>query len=277
MTEGKNLLDISAYLDRIHFDGLPRPTEQALFDLQRAHLRAISYENLDIHLGRALTLDVSHIFDKIVTQHRGGWCYEMNGLFAWALSELGFPVTLLSSAVNRAQLGDKAQSNHLILLVQLEQPYLVDVGFGNGFLSPLPLKAGHYRQGFLTYGLSQNDAHWFFTNHQYGGSGYDFTLQPQAIHDFADKCRELQTDPDFGFVRVVVCHRFTPSGMITLRGAVLRTVTATGVREQTIQDEATYKRVIRERFDLRLSDEELATLWQIVWRKQQTYLRENSQ
>ena len=262
-------MDISAYLDRIHYQGPRLPTRQVLFDVHQAHLRAITYENLDIHLGRTLTLDISHMFDKIVTQHRGGWCYEMNGLFAWALSELGFSVTLLASAVNREQLGEKAERNHLILLVQLEQPYLVDVGFGNGFVQPLPLKSGRYQQGFLTYELSQNDTCWFFLNHQYGGPGYDFTLQPQAFHDFADKCHELQTDPDSGFVRVVVCHRFTPSGLLTLRGAVLRTITDTGVRDETIRDEATYRHIIRKQFDLQLSEEDIAILWQIVWQKHQ--------
>lgn len=270
-------MDISTYLDRIHYQGLRLPTRQVLFDVHRAHLRAITYENLDIHLGRTLTLDIPHIFDKIVTQHRGGWCYEMNGLLAWALGELGFSVTLLASAVNRAKLGDKAEHNHLSLLVQLEQPYLVDVGFGNGFLQPLPLKPGRYQQDFLAYELSQNETHWCFTNHQYGGPGYDFTLQPQAFHDFADKSCELQTDPGSGFVRVVVCHRFTPYGMITLRGAVLSTITRTGVRDETISDEATYRRVIREQFDLQLSEEEIATLWQIVWEKHQAYLNEISE
>lgn len=268
-------MNIGAYLDRIGYQGPRLATRQVLFDVHRAHLRAVTYENLDIHLGRILTVDTPHIFDKIVTQYRGGWCYEMNGLLAWALGELGFSVTLLASAVNREKLGDKAERNHLILLVQLEQPWLVDVGFGNGFLQPLPLKPGRYTQGFLTYELAQNDTHWFFSNHQYGGPGYDFTLQPQAFHDFADKCYELQTDPASGFVRVVVCHRFTPSGLITLRGAVLRTITDIGVRDETIRDDTTYRHVIREQFDLQLSDEELATLWPIVWRKHQAYLSEN--
>ena len=269
-------MDIIGYLERIHYDGPRFPTRQVLFDVHRAHLSAITYENLDIHLGRTLTLNIAPIFDKIVMQHRGGWCYEMNSLLAWALSELGFEVTLLASAVNREKLGDKAERNHLILLVQLEQPWLVDVGFGNGFLHPLPLKPGRYTQGFLTYELARNATRWLFSNHQYGGPGYDFTLRPRSLQDFADKCHELQTDPESGFVRVVVCHRFTPSGLITLRGDVLRTVTDTGVRDETIQDEATYRQIAREQFDLHLSDEELATLWSIVWREHPLYLSENS-
>ncbi|HML21159.1 MAG TPA: arylamine N-acetyltransferase [Aggregatilinea sp.] len=269
-------MDINAYLERIGYRGERQPTPQTLFALQRAHLTAIAYENLDIHLDRSLVLDQSAVFDKIVTRHRGGWCYEMNGLFAWALGELGFDVTLLSSAVNREAIGDRAKNNHLILLVRLDQPYLVDVGFGNGFVEPLPLRPGQYRQAYLTYGLANGGERWHFTNHVYGGPGYDFTLEPHALDDFAAKSHELQTSPESGFVRVVVCHRFTAAGMITLRGAILRTITEAGAQDETIEDETTYRRVLSDQFDLHLPDNDLAVLWQIVWQKHQEFLQQQS-
>ena len=73
-------------------------------------------------------------------QRRGGWCFEMNGLFAWALRELGFQVTLLGASVVRAGAPPKPQPDHLVLEVDLERPYLADVGFGDGLLEPLPLE-----------------------------------------------------------------------------------------------------------------------------------------
>ena len=157
----------------------------------------------------------------------------MNGLLAWA-GELGFSITLLGSAVNRERLGSAAERNHLILLVELDRLYLADVGFGNGFLRPLPLEPGRYPQGFLEYALAHDNGRWYFTNHVYGGAGYDFTLEPHQLPDFADRCHELQTDPESGFVRVAVCHRFTASGLIALRGAVLRRITAGGAHDTTI-------------------------------------------
>src|SRR5437868_15402114 len=96
---------LDAYLERIGYSGSRRPTLATLIAVHRAHLLAISYENLDIHLGRVLTLDPAQIFDKIVMRRRGGWCYEMNSLLAWALRELGFSVTLMGSTVNRAAIG----------------------------------------------------------------------------------------------------------------------------------------------------------------------------
>ncbi len=269
-------MDIQAYLDRIDYHGDRQPNFQTLSDLHHAHLMAIPYENLDIHLGRTLVLDERRVYEKIVTGHRGGWCYEMNGLFAWALRELGFPVTLLASAVNRPALGDRAERNHLILIVELDQPYLVDVGFGNGFLRPLPLRAGVHQQGRLTYELAHEAGRWWLTNHAYGGPGYDFTLEPHDLSAFEDRCHELQTAPDSGFVRVVVCHGFSSGGLVTLRGAMLRTITESGAHDDTIEDEATYRDVLSEQFDLHLPDEELSALWGIVWRKHQAFLQENA-
>ena len=139
------MMKLEAYLERIHYTG-PRTADYAtLRQLHRAHLLAIPYENLDIHLGRTLPLDLDHIYTKIVEQQRGGWCYEMNGIFAWALRELGFTVTLLGSTVGAPAQGADGDWDHLVLLVQLDQPWLVDVGFGNGILEPLPLTVGAMR------------------------------------------------------------------------------------------------------------------------------------
>src|SRR5690606_6114398 len=269
-------MQIDAYLDRIRYAGERSVSLEMLIRLHEAHLRHIAYENLDIHLGRYLALDERAMFDKIVTRRRGGWCFEMNGLFAWVLRELGFSVTLLSSAVNRAERGEKAERNHLILLVQLDRPYLVDVGFGNGLLHPIPLEPGRYRQGFLEYQLDSDGERWYFTNHDYGGPGFDFTLEPRQLMDFADRCHELQTSPESGFVRVVVCHHLTSEKLISLRGAVLRTITAAGAHDETIEDEQTYRRVLTEQFDLHLPDAEFSKLWQIVWKKHQEFLREQA-
>ena len=265
-------MQLNDYLDRIGYRGPIAPTSATLRALHRAHLLAVPYENLDIHLGRALVLDERRIFDKIVRSRRGGWCYEMNGLFAWALRQLGFPVRLLAGAVTRAGQGAGAPGEHLILLVELERPYLVDVGFGNAFLEPLPLEAGDHAQGFLTYRLSEEGGRWSFENHTYGGPGFEFTLEPHALLDFAAKCHELQTSPDSGFVRVTVCHRITPESILSLRGAVLSTVTRDGLHTHTIESAQEYDRTLRERFDLDLAN--VAPLWDTVWERHLAWVQQ---
>jgi N-hydroxyarylamine O-acetyltransferase len=257
---------LSEYLARIGYRGGLDPTAETLRALHRAHLLAIPYENLDIHLGRPLVLDSERVFAKLVTGRRGGWCYEMNGLFAWALGRIGFSVRLLAGAVgrDRAGTGVGAEGNHLVLLVELERQYLADVGFGDGLLEPIPLAPGEYHQGFLRFGLERSGARWVFHNHPHGGAAsFDFTLAPHRLSDFAAKCRELQTSPASGFVQKTVCQRIFPDRIVTLRGAVLRIVSAAGVSQRVVADAGEYDAILREQFDLAIP--ESRDLWPRVW------------
>lgn len=257
-------MNVGAYLERVNYTGSLEPTLGTLRDLHHAHLLAIPYENLDIHLGRTLRLAETYFFDKLVTQRRGGWCFEMNGLFAWALRELGFEVTLLGARVERAGREPFAKPDHLALLVEADGLHLADVGFGDGLLEPLPLSVGHHHQGFLDYELVRSGSGWVFHNQPYGAaSGYGFSLEPRKLDDFASMCSALQTSPQSGFVRVTVCQRFHTEGYSVLRGATLLEVTAAGVRERVLKDAADFDAVLRGRFGLELP--EAAELWSRIW------------
>lgn len=262
--------ELSAYLRRIRYTSSYEPNLETLRQLHRAHLLAIPYENLDIHLGRQLTLDLDPIYHKIVEQGRGGWCYEMNGLFAWALRELGFDVTLLGSTVGSAAEGGlDGDLDHLTLLVQLEQPWLADVGFGNAFIDPLPLQPGEAQQGWMAFRLEQEGEKWFLHNHTHGGAGYGFTLLPRQFAGFAPRCHALQTSPESGFVRNTVCHRHTSEAIVSLRGAVFRRYWRKGVLEEEITDRDHYRTVFRTIFGL---DRSLADqLWPGVEERHQAW------
>lgn len=256
-------MNLDLYLQRIGYQGARVADLTTLCELHRAHLLAIPYENLDIHLGQRLTLDLPHIYHKIVEKQRGGWCYELNGLFAWALRTLGFRVTLLGSSVGRPAQGSNGDFDHLILRVDLARPWLVDVGFGNGFFEPLPLVAGDYQQSFRHYQLEEEGDHWYFHNDVHGGPGFGFTLLPRQFASFGGRCHELQTSPASGFVQKTVCHRFTPDGFVTLRGALLKQYSAAGVVEEEIRDQLRYRTLIEQTFGL---DGTLAdALWDKVW------------
>src|SRR6476660_7309603 len=112
-------MDVQAYLRRINYHGEQAPTAAVLRDLHRAHLLAVPFENLDIHLGRPIVLDQAALFDKIVRRRRGGFCYELNGLFGLMLRQLGFDVTLLAAGVARADGGFGPEFDHLTLLVRI--------------------------------------------------------------------------------------------------------------------------------------------------------------
>lgn len=92
---------LAAYLARIGFVGDVRPDLETLTALHRAHVESIAWECIDCFLGRPTTRDPRAAFDKIVTGGRGGWCYEMNGLFGWMLEAIGFSVTRLAAGVMR--------------------------------------------------------------------------------------------------------------------------------------------------------------------------------
>ena len=255
---------LDRYFARIGHQGPREATLGTLRALHRAHLLAIPYENLDIHLGLPITLDPEAMFTKLVDERRGGWCYEMNGVFGRVLETLGFDVRYLSGAVGRATRGWRAQGNHLVLHVSLDRPWIADVGFGDGFLAPLPLAPGTYSQGFLQYRVARDGPRWRVDNHEFGGAdGFDFTLTPRALDEFATQCRELQTSPESSFVKSTVCERFVPSGLVMLRGAVLRDVRAGGVTTDVVRDATEYARVLRERFDLDVPG--IEAIWPRVW------------
>src|SRR6516164_4638735 len=134
------MLEISAYLDRIKYSGSSDPTAETLRALHRAHLFSVPFENLDISLGRKIVIDEAAILNKVVYLRRGGFCYELNCAFAQLLRALNYEVTLLSARVARPNGAEGPEYDHLTLRVDLDEPWLVDVGFGDSFLEPLRLQ-----------------------------------------------------------------------------------------------------------------------------------------
>ncbi len=133
-------MDVEAYLRRIQYDGPRDPSPATLRGLHRQHLFTVPFENLDIALGNPIVLDPGLLFDKIVVRKRGGFCYELNGLFHDLLSALGFRVEMLSARVGRADGSFSPEFDHMLLKVTLDDPWLADVGFGDSFMSPLLLQ-----------------------------------------------------------------------------------------------------------------------------------------
>ncbi len=249
-------MDIDAYLRRVCYTGPTGPTLETLRALHRAHLLAVPFENLDIHSGRPIVLDEARLFEKIVGQHRGGFCYECNGLFAALLRELGFPVTLLSARVrmSNGSGGFGPDFDHLTLRVDLAEPWLADVGFGGGFREPLRLLPdveqvephGAYRL------IRQGDA-WRYDSRDESGEWvpeYLFTLQPRQLPDFAPMCHWQQTSPDSPFTRKRFCSLATPEGRITLRDDRL-IITQNGHREERpLEGETTFADALRSIFGI---------------------------
>lgn len=258
----KGCMDIDAYLKRIAYDGPLRPDVATLKALHRAHLRAIPYENLDVQLGRPVPMDAKAAFGKIVTRKRGGWCYEMNGLFAWALQELGFSVTRCTGAVMRESRGDEAIANHLVLKMAVEESvFLADVGFGDGPQDPVLLAAGPFvSQGFDFALSSLHDGWWRLHNNKpENASSFDFTLTPADETLLAQRCLWLQSSPQSPFVQNAVLQRHGDRFVWQLRGRVLRKLTPEGKKDYLIENAPEYLGVLMEIFSINLP--EAADLW----------------
>ena len=255
-------MDLKAYFERIGFRGEARPDLATLTALHRAHLQAVPYENLDVQLGRPLTPDPDAAIDKIVARGRGGWCYEMNGVFGSALSEIGFDVTRMAGAANRELLGDIVAGNHLVLRVDIDgKPWIADVGFGDGCQDPVPLREGAMTVGGYAFRLEVLDERWWrFHNHEFGGArSFDFIVEPADPELLAARCQWLQYDPTSHFVLNLIVQRYRGDTILQLRGRVLRTVTPAGVETRLIESADELVAVLATEFGL--DAPEAAGLW----------------
>lgn len=250
-------MDATAYLKRIGCEGPLALTSEALGALHYAHLLKVPFENLDIHLGREIILDERRFFHKIVTERRGGFCYELNGSFAALLKDLGFNVDLLSARVYRDG-GYGPEFAHLVVRVGLEEDWLVDVGFGDSFLKPLRLLDGEEQlQNGVAYRLEKDSSGWELLSRGSRGhweSSYRFTLQPRLLSDFEGMCRYTQTSPESHFTQKRLCTRATPTGRITISGQQL-IITEDGQRKETnLADEGEYLSALEDYFGINLPE-----------------------
>jgi N-hydroxyarylamine O-acetyltransferase len=257
-------LELAAYLDRIRYTGDPRPDFETLRALQRAHVSVVPFENLDVQLRRPSDIDVAKAYEKIVRRQRGGWCYEMNGVMGWALREIGFDVTRISAGVMRQQAGDIQWGNHLCLLVQLDQPYLVEVGFGGSLSEPIPLRASKRDDAPYRIALSEIEGgFWRFAEDTHGEPfTFDFAVAPADEALFARRCAFLQSDPGSPFVQNLVVQRRAGDAHYSLRGRVLTTLRWMSSEKKILNSAEELVATLRDQFEL--DSPEAATLWPAV-------------
>jgi len=244
---------LARYLERIGHGWNVRPDLETLRSMHRAHVTTIPFEDLDVQLGLVPGIDHEAIFDKLVERRRGGWCYEMNGLLGWALSEIGFAVTRLSCGVMRQVGGDERMGTHLALLVAAgDCQWLVDVGFGGSLIAPLPLEHGGRDDAPFAVGLAPtDDGHWRFTEHAGEDPfGYDFRAEPADEALLAAKCRWQATDPASNFTRNFVAQQRLPGRHLSLRGRVFADRGPEGARKRQIADADEFAATLEQDFGI---------------------------
>lgn len=245
---------VTAYLDRIGIerpDQPDRPDVEFLRRLQRGHLHTVPFENLSIHLGEDIPLETDALFDKIVTRRRGGYCYEVNGAFAALLRSLGYRVSLLATRVHDGSSGF-GQLSHLALRVDIDEPWLVDVGFGRN--SELPLRLDERGE--------QNDAGGVFRIettdegdidvYRNGSPMYRVEQRSRDLDDFKAAHWYKRTWPGSHFAQSPFCTLFTDRGIITLAGRRLITTEGDARREEELGSDEQVLAAYRKHFGLAL-------------------------
>jgi N-hydroxyarylamine O-acetyltransferase len=198
------MLDVGAYLRRIHASEPAAPTASALADLQLAHLLHVPFENLHVWFRRGVDVDLAWSVPKIVDRRQGGWCFELNGAFGALLSALGYDVTMLSCRTHVAATGGSSPDfDHLALVVVADgDRYLVDVGWGDNAMSPIPLEPGEHdvRPRTARIELERGVVRLVELVERVDGAvvwepQYEADLRPRALADFRARSTFLQTDP----------------------------------------------------------------------------------
>jgi N-hydroxyarylamine O-acetyltransferase len=247
-------MDLDRYLKRIKYDGPTDPSIEALRRLHRAHMVSVPFENLDIHLGRPIFLESEAFYTKIIEHRRGGFCYELNGLFAQLLGGLGFDVTLLSAGVAHKEGGFGPEYDHMALLVRLDEPWLADVGFGDSFLDPVPLVDSRPSQDSTgSYRVTTEGDYQFLLQSTDGERWrplYRFTLEARDLAEFNPMATYQQSSPLSSFTQRRICSRATKSGRVTISDMKL-TVTYDGNRqERLLSNDEEYRDALARYFEI---------------------------
>lgn len=248
-------LDSQSYLRRISYSSGLAPTAETLGKIHRAHMLTVPFENLDIYMKRPIELNLDAMFRKIVQRNRGGFCYELNGLFAELLRCLGYRVTMLSARVARPDGGLGPDFDHMTLLVELEDRWIADIGFGDSFVVPLLLdKSEEQIQYGKRYRMTPADNGFLYQsleNDQWANQ-YGFQLTPHQLQDYSGMCHYHQTSPDSTFTQKVVCSRATEDGRITLTDKKLILTSGTQRTETDLSGKEHFHALLQEYFGINL-------------------------
>ena len=247
------------YLLHLSMAEPPPPTERGLRDLHLAHLVHVPFENLDIHLRRPIDLAPQAVLGKIVTQGRGGFCYELNSAFACLLEQCGMDVDLLQARVYTADGLLGPPFDHLALRVTLGgERFLADVGFGASSWYPIRLDAagpqpdpgGVFELRPVANGADRiADADETWDLHHDGRAVYRLDGRTRRLDEFEPMCLFHQTSPDSHFTRKSICTRLlADGGRVTISGSALITTASDGTRAEQQLDRPALEAAYAEHF-----------------------------
>ena len=218
---------IKAYLNRINFKGTPKNNYDTLKHLQMQHLRTVPYENLDIVRNIPLSMEIADIYKKVVERRRGGYCFELNGLFGWLLKGLGFKVVDCMARYLRDGKEDPKRRHRVLKVTCEDMDYLCDVGMGTSIPQrPIPLIYGQIIEQIIgqkkeKYRLGKEPFYGNVLNEWKDGSWrrlYSFAEEERHNSDFSILSFYYENHPSSPFKVQDMVHMFTENGRKTLLG-----------------------------------------------------------
>ncbi len=249
-------IDVSSYLSRLKVKW-ETPSIQYLKVLQKAHLHHIPFENLDIHYKNKIVLNYELFFQKIIINKRGGFCYELNGLFYSLLYHLGFDCSIISARVFNNRTGKWGNKfDHLAIIVVLDsKSWLVDVGFGNGPVSPLDLKVGEIQIDYTRYWKIDTDPDKNLILKESSDAShfktlYMFKKQTKQLIEFMRMCEFHQTSTKSHFTQKKIITKLTSKGRVTLTDSKLKISSLGHSREWPIMNEDEFLSKLKYHFGI---------------------------
>lgn len=213
--------------------------EQLLQDIMQAQLFSVPFENLDVQQGKIVSMIPEDIFDKIVLNNRGGYCYEVNALFAMALDALN--IRYQFAAARPMFYPVLRPKTHMVVIAELAgEKWLCDLGFGSyGIRAPirLPETSIEVHQYPDTFRLSCSDNHEYLLEALVDAEWkkqYSFDLSNWAWIDFLPANYLNSTHPDTIFVQKILVVQHQPDGRDILLGNVLITIRNGKTQERVI-------------------------------------------
>ena len=250
-------MNLNKYLARIGIDPHEvRPDAETLRLLQRQHLLHVPFENLDIHWKRPIVLDTDRFYKKIVEVDRGGFCYELNGLFNELLTAVGYHTHLVSGRVYGPDKVAGREFDHMAIVVMIAgEEYLADVGFGDFIAEPLKIDPSSEqvdREGVFIVRLTEHGA---FEVEKKDGDGWRpeclFGRNAHALQEFARMCEFHQHSPESHFTKRKVCSILTDRGRKTLTD-IKFIITIDGEKsETTVGSNEEFEEILAREFNIR--------------------------
>lgn len=220
--------DLPRYLARIAYAGDARADLASVRGIMRQHLRTVPFENLDVQAGKVISLVPEDIVEKIVHRRRGGYCYEVNGLFAMALEALGVDYRFVGCRPMTYHA--RRPRTHMAMLARLDgEEWLCDVGFGSyGPRAPIRLGGtGAVEQDDDVFELLPQGEGEYVLRARVDGdwaNQYSFDLAHHEWVDFMPANWLNSTHPETLFTRHRVVMRQTPEGRVILFDNRLKTI-----------------------------------------------------